>query len=287
MVENDDTNTVDWHRLAAVPSAPFGFHRCGRHDDYGRKHFADFDLYIGIGGFATLRMLGSEIALVPGTMILIPPGVDIRMRTDHREPSDMVFMHFDVLRDGEPIRLATPMIDRRQMSLALPGCAPIALVGEYDDRDFGHELIDCAQRVADDTARFRLMVMFMDVLCRLRLTHSRAGVAPDSAPVDLAVRYMRNHLAEAIRLGDICDAARVSASTLARLFETRLATSPVRYLTYLRMSHARDLLRGAALNIGEVGFACGYPSPALFSRVFKTEHGVTPTEYRDGHFGVP
>jgi AraC-like DNA-binding protein len=287
MVENGSPENVAWHRLSVCPSAPFGFYRGACHEDYGRKHFADFDLYVGVSGFATVRMLGQSIDLVAGSLILIPPGVKIHMRTDHREPSDMVFVHFDVLVDGEPIRLATSMVDEKQMSLTLPNCAPIALVGEYDDRDFGRELIDCAQRVADDTARLRSMVMFMDVLSRLRMTYTRAGAAPESAPIDLAVRFMRYHLADAILLPDICKAAGVSPSTLARLFETRLSTSPVRYLTHLRMSHARDLLRGAELNVGEVGFACGYKSPALFSRVFKVEHGMTPTEYRERHFGVP
>jgi len=56
--------------------------------------------------------------------------------------------------------------------------------------------------------------------------------------------------------------------------------SPKEYLKLRRIKRAAELLSTTVMPIGEVGFAVGIEDPLYFSRVFKQEYGMTPTEWR-------
>ena len=49
----------------------------------------------------------------------------------------------------------------------------------------------------------------------------------------------------------------------------------------MRIAHAKELLRDPALSIKEICILSGYSDPNYFSRIFKKQEGVTPSEYRD------
>jgi len=40
------------------------------------------------------------------------------------------------------------------------------------------------------------------------------------------------------------------------------------------------LMKNTTLNIGEIALSVGYPDQLLFSRIFKSTIGVSPTQYR-------
>jgi AraC-like DNA-binding protein len=46
------------------------------------------------------------------------------------------------------------------------------------------------------------------------------------------------------------------------------------------MAHARSLIDGTTLAVGEIGRRVGMPDPFYFSRQFTHVHGLSPTAYR-------
>lgn len=56
--------------------------------------------------------------------------------------------------------------------------------------------------------------------------------------------------------------------------------SPKEYLKLRRIKKAAELISTTVMPIGEVGFEVGIEDPLYFSRVFKQEYGMTPTEWR-------
>ena len=52
------------------------------------------------------------------------------------------------------------------------------------------------------------------------------------------------------------------------------------YLTNVRILHAVDELLYTDVPVTRVAYDCGFTSAALFNKVFKKTHGVTPTEFR-------
>jgi len=74
---------------------------------------------------------------------------------------------------------------------------------------------------------------------------------------------------------------RCNPAYLSHIFYKEVGTSLIRYINKKRLSKAKILLTGArSLNISEIAWACGYLDPGYFTRVFKREVGISPSEYR-------
>jgi AraC-like DNA-binding protein len=78
-------------------------------------------------------------------------------------------------------------------------------------------------------------------------------------------------------------AKRVGASRTAFIdrFTALVGTSPIRYLTALRLQTAKLRLRAERNTVSQVAFSIGYSSEEAFSRAFKREFGVPPARWRE------
>ncbi len=78
---------------------------------------------------------------------------------------------------------------------------------------------------------------------------------------------------------------RISVRTLHKLFrEFNDSASFAMFLNDIRMWNARNMLRDSLLghlNVGDIGWLCGFADPAHFGKVFKKHHSITPGQMRD------
>jgi AraC-like DNA-binding protein len=72
----------------------------------------------------------------------------------------------------------------------------------------------------------------------------------------------------------------ISANYLGDVVRKQMNCSAHDYIRQFVVREAKRLLRFTSLSIGEVGYMLGYKYPHHFTRVFKSEEGVTPYEYR-------
>ena len=56
--------------------------------------------------------------------------------------------------------------------------------------------------------------------------------------------------------------------------------SPSDFLRHIRMQRAADLIAGSKLNFSQIAFNVGFSDPKYFTKCFKKETGMTPSEYR-------
>lgn len=77
-------------------------------------------------------------------------------------------------------------------------------------------------------------------------------------------------------LAGLCN---ISEVYLRKLFLKHLKMTPRQYLLEIRLQKAKQLLSEGVLKINAVGEKCGFSSPYHFSRFFKNQTGLTPTEY--------
>jgi transcriptional regulator GlxA family with amidase domain len=99
--------------------------------------------------------------------------------------------------------------------------------------------------------------------------------------VDLARRYIEEHLTEPYNIQKLSAAAATSARTLLRHFEATHSVSPLTYLHQQRMTRAKVLLETTYLSIEQVAQACGYTDTGSFRRVFQKITGGLPALYRE------
>ena len=91
--------------------------------------------------------------------------------------------------------------------------------------------------------------------------------------------YVKDHLAEQLRLSDIAVACSVSETALKSLCREFCGCGPIEYLISVRVATAKRLIRQSGMTFTEIAVATGFGGLHYFSRVFRARTGMTPTEY--------
>ncbi len=93
------------------------------------------------------------------------------------------------------------------------------------------------------------------------------------------IGYINLNYNKDIGLSDIADMMGMNMAYLSILFKDEVGISFIKYLTKLRIDHAKDLLL-EGYKVIEVSEMVGYTNCRYFCNIFKREVGSTPSEYR-------
>lgn len=105
---------------------------------------------------------------------------------------------------------------------------------------------------------------------------SHAGLSK----IDPAINYISaNYSNSEITVHDLAARCGISEVYLRLLFAKRFGVSPIKYITKVRITRARELLAAGGYTVSEVATSVGFSDHAYFSREFKRLTGLSPTEY--------
>ena len=91
---------------------------------------------------------------------------------------------------------------------------------------------------------------------------------------------LQNLTAMELTLQSTAESLGINKSYLATLFKKETGKTFTGYVNSKRLDHAIFLLNATDLQIQEVASSCGIPDVAYFTRLFKQEKGMTPSQYR-------
>ena len=98
--------------------------------------------------------------------------------------------------------------------------------------------------------------------------------------IEEVMRYIRTHINEPLDRETLASIAGFSIPHFHRVFRAQVGESAAGYVRRLRLERAGRKLRMGAVDITEVALAAGYDSHAAFSKAFKQQFGVSPSEFR-------
>lgn len=98
--------------------------------------------------------------------------------------------------------------------------------------------------------------------------------------MDAAVRHFHKNYNQTISIEDYAISQHMSVSWFIRNFKEYTNATPAQYLLSLRISNAQTLLETTSYNVTEVANIVGYDNPLYFSRIFKKQSGMSPSEFR-------
>ncbi len=101
----------------------------------------------------------------------------------------------------------------------------------------------------------------------------------DSA-VKRAKTYIQEHYSNDISLDEVSREVNISPYYFSKLFKEEAGENFIEYLTNVRIGKAKEMLENPALSIKEVSILSGYADPNYFSRIFKKQTDMTPSEYK-------
>jgi signal transduction histidine kinase/DNA-binding response OmpR family regulator/ligand-binding sensor domain-containing protein len=95
------------------------------------------------------------------------------------------------------------------------------------------------------------------------------------------IENIEQHLDETeFDLEQLSSQLNMSKSTLHRKIKTLSGLTPLDFIRNVKMKRACMMLRTKELTIAEISYAVGYNNPGYFSKCFKDEFGITPSEYQ-------
>jgi transcriptional regulator GlxA family with amidase domain len=127
-------------------------------------------------------------------------------------------------------------------------------------------------------------------LLQIGTDRTRGGPPENSVPgglagwqVRLILRFIEQNSDRSIRVVELSEVARLSASHFSRAFKRTFGETPGAYLIRQRVDHARHLMLISEMPLSEVAQACGFADQAHFSRNFRAVTGHSPGAWRRTH----
>jgi len=90
----------------------------------------------------------------------------------------------------------------------------------------------------------------------------------------------RRYSEEDLSVQKLSDAVFITDSYLSRIFKQETGKTVGKYITDVRMEHAKTLLMDEGLKLYHVSMLVGYSNPSYFAKIFKRTVGIMPSEYR-------
>lgn len=114
------------------------------------------------------------------------------------------------------------------------------------------------------------------------VTHQKSDNTPivKNAKLRDAVLYIESCFDESITLPDIAKAAGMNHTTLTALMKEELGLTAIEYLMKYRVTVAEKQLEFTSVPIKDIANMTGFKTVQHFSRVFKSQIGATPAEFR-------
>ena len=221
---------------------------------------------------------GGTLHAAAGDVLVIPPGVSHRYEA--LEELCLVNLLFELK------LLPLPLLD----IFAMPGFNQLFngelrlfhLEAAELSRMMGLlERLESCMSAREPGHQFEAMALFMLVL-HLAAQAVGAGTGRTaSASVAGALAVLHQRYADpALGMEEVAAAAKMSLSSLLRHFKRRTGCAPKAYLLKLRVQAACALLTSSSLAVSEVAARCGFEDSNYFSREFKRQTKLTPTEFR-------
>ncbi len=232
----------------------------------------------------TVTIAGQTVTLLPHDVLLIASG---ELHSIEAPPQGERYI----------LNFSTALFEQfPDLSQFLDSLYPFRLLRREDNPDFNDQLF--AQLVHLETEYFSdnayldceitaQMLHFFSMIGR-QLRKQAAQQALSSPPKQLEhqerftelCNYINAHCTENLSVDELAAEAGFSKYHFSRLFKEMTGTTCHNYLITRRIIFAKSLLIDFSIPITEVAMRSGFNSLATFNRLFKSEIGCTPTEFR-------
>ena len=231
--------------------------------NYCRKHsHSCWEIVVPVFGEGVVETEKETVEFSLGSVYVLPPD------TGHITRSDTEFSDIYIQADSLPFRKSGITSVKNEQDFCF---LAKLLLKTYRKRD--------ANFLSSAENTLKLMVSLISDMLK-----AESGI--DEKGTNGNIIRLREYIAENIA-DPLLDTAKIarhfgySTDHIRRIYKEETGLSPKEYLSELRLSEAKNLLRRAtAYSVGEIAEQCGFSDRFYFSRFFKKKTGLTPLDYR-------
>lgn len=152
------------------------------------------------------------------------------------------------------------------------------LAAQYvEDRAYLHDMV--AEIPTTTREKLASYVHIMSICAEYITLTNRMNLGSHNL-ADEVKRYIGKHYADKLSIEFLARQFLSSKSTLMNAFKQRFGKTINRYLTEVRLEHAKQMLLYGSESISAIAEACGFADQNYFAKVFYKDFGMTPSRYR-------
>lgn len=107
-------------------------------------------------------------------------------------------------------------------------------------------------------------------------------VNADDEMMEQLMKFIEQRISdEELKVEEMAESVNMGRTAFYEKIRELVGVSPSDFLRHIRMQRARELVTHSKLTISEIAYSVGFTDPKYFSKCFKKETGMTPSEYRD------
>ena len=239
---------LEQREVPAVCPVCFGWEENRPAHRYGPAVRTYWLLHYVSSGKGSFGVGDREYPIHTGEIFVIPPYTEIWYEGDPTEPWSYTWIGFTV-RGEVPAALHDPVV-------SCPGAGRIFA-----------EMRACGGRTYALAAE---ILHLLDALTRQE---------KPSDYVNLALGCMEAEYGQELTVSSLAARLGLDRSYFTALFRRQTGISPGKYLAALRLNKAAELMTEYGQSVAAAAYSCGYEDPAVFSRAFKGQFGLSPREY--------
>ena len=96
-------------------------------------------------------------------------------------------------------------------------------------------------------------------------------------------KYIGVNFSQKLSLSELAKMFSVSEGHLSRTFKKKTGRTVSKYILDIRLTSARRLLESSSMSVRDIAENVGFSSLNHFDKMFKKDHGFTPSEYMKEH----
>ncbi|HKM30395.1 MAG TPA: response regulator [Bacilli bacterium] len=158
-----------------------------------------------------------------------------------------------------------------------------SIVKSCDDLDifYGESKMSFYERLFEMKTLDETFNWFESLIGKIKTINQNTIADSIQRNLNKITNYIDSHYTDNdLSLEFLSDKVNISISYISAILKKEQNTTFVKYVTYLRMEKAKELLQNPNMKIVDVAEAVGYSEPYYFSHSFKKYQGVSPKEYR-------
>ncbi|MED3940349.1 AraC family transcriptional regulator [Priestia megaterium] len=136
------------------------------------------------------------------------------------------------------------------------------------------------EEILTNLAHSLILSLINTFVLPLNYYHQKAVQKTSSLTLNLAKLYIKDNLANSIKLTDTATHLHLSSRHLSRLFKTELGVSYSEYVQNERIQRAAILLKTTDLSITDIAQETGFPNVHYFTRIFTVLMRNSPGRFR-------
>ena len=104
----------------------------------------------------------------------------------------------------------------------------------------------------------------------------------NDAVTEKIMRYILDHISSPdLKIDEIAQAVGMSRSVLYSKIKQTVGMTPIDFVRHIRIMKATEMLQDTDESLSNIAYNVGFSDPKYFSKVFKREMGIIPSEYRE------